>query len=207
MPNTIKKDSAYILDKIAVHCKNEEDQAEAAFNLIQQKPGNAFKELGVDMSDPKFRKTRKNGCGKYYKSLQNMKRWTVAVVREQIALLPADAAQEQAPPLAPPPPTTTTNVDPPVGGGGGGDDEQIDSLSQQVANHVSLSQQPTNNVTVVIVNNNITNNIHNITNVTNDSNNNIIISNTTNDAVNNLNNDSSTVDAMNNSEREEAGNA
>ena len=90
-------------------------------------------------------------------------------------------------------------------GGGGGDvhDEQIDLLSQQLADNVTVGTAGT------VVNLNVTvNNIHNnITNVTNDTNNITIITNTTNDAVDNLNNDSSAVDAMNNSEREEAGNA
>ena len=103
-----------------------------------------------------------------------------------------------------PPPVNSTLEDSMDQGGGGGDvhDEQIDLLSQQLADNVTVGTAGT------VVNINVTvANTNNITNVTNNTTNNINITNTTNDAVDNLNNDSSAVDAMNNSEREEAGNA
>eukprot|EP00986_Skeletonema_menzelii_P011706 scaffold6119_cov115-Skeletonema_menzelii.AAC.4 len=99
MPNTIKAETAHVLEKIAVHCKDEDDPAEAAFNLIQQAPLKVFKDLGVDKFDPNYRKTQSH-TGKFYKSLLNMKNWTVDVVREHIQMLAA-AAAAQSPDGAP----------------------------------------------------------------------------------------------------------
>lgn len=94
MPNTIKAETAHVLEKITVHCKDEDDPAEAAFNLIQQAPLKVFEDLGVDKFDPNYRKTRSH-TGKFYKSLLNMKKnWTVDVMRQQIQMLAAAAAAQ-----------------------------------------------------------------------------------------------------------------
>eukprot|EP00986_Skeletonema_menzelii_P000184 scaffold49_cov70-Skeletonema_menzelii.AAC.1 len=57
------------------------------------------KDLGVDKFDPNYRKTRSH-TGKFYKSLLNIKNWTVDVVREHIQMLAA-AAAAQSPDGAP----------------------------------------------------------------------------------------------------------
>ncbi len=99
MPKTIQNDSVNLLNDIYnLKGRNVQD----TFDLIQRPPEDVFSELGVDTSDLKYRSTRKNGCGKHYKSLMNMKRWkTVDVLKEKIASLPAAAAAQSPDPDLP----------------------------------------------------------------------------------------------------------